>query len=240
LARLTRHELKKDEFRTTYEEFERFAKEHYKEIASAVGILIVVVGSAAGLKLYLERQEAQAAIQLGAALRTFRAYVGAPTPPGSPGSEIETFPTARERYKKALDRFTEISRKFPRTKAAEIAAYHAGVCQAELGDQAAAIKTLQGASGASDRTIASLAQLALAGELARTGKLEEARKLYQNLADHPTLTVPRATALLEMAEAYRGTQPAQARRIYEGLEKEFGSDPALAQAIRQQMASLPP
>jgi hypothetical protein len=87
--------------------------------------------------------------------------------------------------------------------------------------------------------VASLAKLALAGELAQAGKLQEAAKLYQQLADHPTLAVPRATALLEMAGAYRPTQPAQARRIYDQLAQEFGSDAALAQAIKQESANLP-
>ncbi len=238
MARLTRHELKKDELRTTYEQFEQFTKERYKEIAAAAGLLVVVVGLAAGLKLYMGRQEAEANAALGAALKTFRAYVGAPAP-GLPVTDAETFPTAREKYKKALEQFAEITRKYPRTKAGALARYHLGVCQAELGDQAGAIKTLQEAGHAPDRAIASLAQLGLAGELAKGGKLQEAVRLYQDLADHPTSTVPKATALLAMADAYRATQPAQARRIYERLEKEFSSDAALAQAIKQEVESLP-
>jgi TolA-binding protein len=202
------------------------------------GILVVVVGSALALKTRMERREAEAASELGAALRTFRAYVGAPSP-GSPAPDGETFTTAPEKYKKALDQFAAVVRKYPPTKSAAIALYHEGVCQSQLGDDAGAVKTLQAASGASDSAIASLAKLALADEMARTSKLSEAAKLYQDLADHPTLTVPRATALLEMAGAYRSTQPAQARRIYDELEKEFASDVALAQAIRQQVASQP-
>jgi TolA-binding protein len=121
-----------------------------------------------------------------------------------------------------------------------IALYHVGVCQALLGDQAAAIKTLQEASQDRDREIAALAEFALAGELVKAGKLPDAAKMYQALADRPTLSVPRATALLALADAYRATQPAQARQIYERVEKEFGSDPALALAIKQQMAGVAP
>jgi tetratricopeptide (TPR) repeat protein len=238
LARLTRHDLKKDEFRTTFGEFEHFVRRHFNEIATVVGILVVVVGSAFALKLHKERQEAEAGAQLGAALRTFRAYVG-PASPDNPLPVDETFTTAQAKYKKALQQFTQITQKFPRTKAAGIAAYHEGVCQAELGDSAAAIRTLHGASDASHDAIASLTRLALANELATSGKLSEAQKLYQELAEHPTVAVPRATALLEMADAYRTTQPAQARQIYDRLEKEFSSDATIAQAIKQQIASLP-
>lgn len=237
MAHLTRHELKQDEFRSTFERFEQFVKERANEVLAAGGILVVVVGLGAGLKLYNDRQEAEANALLGAALKTFRAYVGV-VAPGTLGPDAETFSTAREKYKKALDQFREINVKFPRMKAAAIARYHAGVCQANLGDQTGAMRTLEEVGRSSDRSIASLARLALAGELAKSGKLDEAGKIYQDLADHPTPTVPRATALLEMADAYRSVRREQARLIYERIEKEFSSDAALVQAVKQQAESL--
>lgn len=238
MARFTRHELKQDELRTTYEHFEQFVKERYKDILAGVGLLVAVVGLVASLKIYANRQEAEASAQLYLALRTFHAYVGIAAP-GTFGPDAETFPTAQAKYKKALDQFTEITRKFPRQKVAALARYHMGLCQGQLGEQAAALKTLEEASRYSDRAIAALAELALAGELARSGKLQEAARHYQNLADHPTSTVPRATALLEMADAYRASQPAQARQLYERMQKEFGSDVTLAQVLKQQIESLP-
>jgi TolA-binding protein len=195
------------------------------------------VGSVGGLKLYADRQEAEANAQLGSALKTFNAYVGAPAPQ-TLDPRTRTFAAAQEKYKKALEQFTEIVRRFPRQKAAGIARYHMGVCQAELGDQTAAIKTFEEAARNSDRNIVSLAKLALAGEMAKSGKLPEAVKLYQELADHPTSTVPRATALLGLAGAYRATQPAQARQIYERMEKEFDSDAAIAEVVKEEASTL--
>lgn len=240
MARLTRRELKQDEFLSTVEQFENFAKGHYKEIIAVAGISMLIGGLTVGLKLYTDRQAAEANARLGAALTTFHAYVGAAAPDAfNPEAQPQRFSTAQEKYKKALEQFNEIVRRFPRQKAAAIARYHAGVCQAELGDPGAAIKTLEEASRTSDRNIASLAQLALAGELVRTEKLADAIKLYQQLEGHPTSTVPRATAMLALADAYRRTQPAQARQIYEQMEKEFGSDTYLAATLKQQMDSLP-
>jgi len=60
------------------------------------------------------------------------------------------------------------------------------------------------------------------------------------LADHPTVTIPKASALLAMADAYRESQPAQARQIYERVEKEFASNATVAQAVKQDIASLTP
>jgi len=241
VAHISRHELKQDQLRTTFEEFEEYAKQHYKEIVTVAGIVIVVAGLAGGLKVYRDRQEAEANQQLGTALRTFRAYVG-PTPEGSLIPGMETFPTARDRYKKALEQFQQVLQKysrFPEPKAVAIARYHVGLCQGQLGDHAAAVKTLEEAARNSDRNLAALAQFALAGELVKAGKVEEGAKLYQALAAHPTSTVPEATARLALADAYRATQPAKARQIYAELEKKFGSDATVAQVLKEQIASLP-
>jgi len=51
--------------------------------------------------------------------------------------------------------------------------------------------------------------------------------------------VPKAAALFAMADAYRASQPARALQIYEQLQKDRNTDATLAQAIRQQIASLP-
>jgi tetratricopeptide (TPR) repeat protein len=239
--RLTRRELKQDELRTTFEHFEEYVKQHFQEILTTTILFIAVAGVAGGLKYYIDWQEAEANAELAAALRTFRAYVGTPAP-STLGADTETFPTAKQKYEKALTEFNDIVRKhrfYPRPKAVAIALYHVGICQALLGNQAAALTTLREASRASDRELAVLAQFTLAGELVKSGKLTEAVKLYQDLADHPTLTVPRSTALLALADAYRGSQPAQARRLYAQVEKEFGSDPTVAEVLKQQLASLP-
>ena len=242
MDRQTRHQLKQDEFKDTLALFQDYLKRHYTEIVNISIIVVVVVGLAAGLKYYTDRQEAAANADLGEALATFRAYVGQPTPgQASPGES--TFASAQEKYKKALQQFDAILDKYkmvPRPKAVAIARYQAGVCQSLLDDHAGAIQTLTEASQDHDVEIASMAKFALAGELAKSGKTPEATKLYQELADHPTMTVPKESALLAMADAYRESQPAKAREIYQRVEKEFASNPAVSQAVKQESASLTP
>ena len=138
MDRLTRRELKQDQLRTTYEGFEEFAKTHYKDILGVVGVAVVVVGLAAALKFYMDRQEAEANAQLGAALKTFRAYVGNASPEVV-GADSPSFPTAQEKYKKALQQFTEVVHKFPRQNAAAIARYHVGVLELAGGDAPGAL-----------------------------------------------------------------------------------------------------
>jgi len=238
--RQTRHQLKHNEFKDSIVSLEEYLKHHYKEVITAAIILVVVVGLAGGLKYYTDRQEAGANADLGEALSTFRASVGQPTP-GQNDPEGAAYPTAQDKYKKALQQFQAIPDKYkmvPRPKAVAIARYQAGVCQSLLGDHSGAIQTLTEVSQDGDAEIAAMAKFALAGELASSGKTPEAVKIYQELADHPTVTVPKASALLAMADAYRESQPAQARQIYERVQKEFASNATVAQAVKQDIASL--
>ena len=242
MDRQTRHQLKHDEFKDSLVQIEEYFKQHFKEILNVAIVVVVVVGLAAGLKYYTDRQEAAANADLGEALTTFRAYVGQPTP-GQNEPAGSTYATAQEKYKKALQQFNAILNKYnmlPRPKAVAIARYQAGVCQSLLDDHSGAVLTLTEASQGHDAEIASLAKFALAGELIKSGKTPEGIKLYQELADHPTINVPKASALLAMADAYRGSQPAKARQIYEQLQKDFVSNPAVEQAVMQQMATLAP
>jgi tetratricopeptide (TPR) repeat protein len=236
--RYTRRQLKQDEFQDTVETVQIFVSEHFRQIVFIGVAVLLVVGGAFWLKSHYARQEAEANSQLQAAIGTFDAYVGTPSAT-NPVQAGQMFPTAQGKYQKALGQFLEIVQRYPRTKAAGYAEVHAGLCEANLGNDAGAEKTLRQAGQNSDKEIAALAQFALAGELLKAGKLADAAKIYQGLADHPTLTVPRATALLAMADAYRATQPSRARETYNQIQKEFGSDNTIAEVLKQQIASLP-
>ena len=241
MDRLTRHELKQDEFKESLDQLEHYVAAHLKEIVTLAILAIVVVGSAVGMKYYLNQQEINANLDLASALKTFQAYVGT-VAPGSMPAGTESYPTAADRYRAALQKFNAIVAKyrlFPRPTAVGIALYHAGLCESLLGNSASAINILQEASRDRDREIASLAQLALAEEFLKTGKTQEADRIYQNLADHPTLTVPRASALLALADSFKNSQPARARQLYGQIQKEFGSEPSVAQILREDMAESP-
>ena len=241
MDRLTRHELKQDEFKESLDQLEQYLTTHLKEIVTVAVLAIVVVGSAVGVKYYLSQQEANANLDLASALRTFQAYVGT-FAPGSIPPGTESYPTAADRYKAALLKFNAIAAKyrlFPRPKAVGIALYHAGLCESFLGNSAAAINTLQEASRDGEREVASLAQLALADEFLKAGKTQEADRIYQNLADHPTLTVPRASALLALAGSLKNSQPARARQLYDQIRKDFSSEPSVAQILKEEMADMP-
>jgi tetratricopeptide (TPR) repeat protein len=234
----TRHQLKQDDFQERMEALQSFAEEHLKQIIMISVAVVVVAGAAWWFRSYYAHQEAAANTELQTAITTFHAYVGSTQQGALMGTE-ESYPTANAKYQKALTQFSDVVKKYPRTKAAAYALIQMGICQSQLGNDATAIKTLQDAGKNSDKEIASQGQFALAGVLAKTGKTDEAAKIYQNLADHPTTMVPRATALLAMADVYRAPQPKRAREIYEQVQKEYGSDTVVADSLKQQLATLP-
>ena len=241
MAHISRHELKQDELRSTYEEFEDFVKTNYRQIATVAGIIIVVAGLAVGLREYQNRREAEANVALGAALKSFRGYVGE-MPQSSLMPGLVTFSSQQEKYKKAQEQFQELITKFsstPEPKAVAVARYHVGLCQSFLGDSAAATKTLEEASRASDPEIAALAKFALAGEYVKAGKTADAARIYQEVAAKPTSTVPESTSKLALADLYRSTEPKRAREIYEQLEKQYASNTTITQAVKDKISTLP-
>jgi predicted negative regulator of RcsB-dependent stress response len=243
VARLTRHDLKEDEFVSTVESFQRFAQENSKQILTGIGAAVIVIAAVVGWRTYNEHQAAAANAALAVALKTFKAPVSAAPVNLFNGDQPQQtegqFSTDQDKYKAALTQFNQVVASYPRQKAADFARYHVGLCQEALGQDSNAQKTLEAASRSSDKEAAALAGMALAGELGKAGKTADAVKVYQNLADHPTSTVPRGTALLAEADFLRSSQPAQARALYERVEKDFGSDPYLSATLKQQMAGLP-
>jgi tetratricopeptide (TPR) repeat protein len=239
VARLTRKELKKDPFLSVhYDDFVEFAQKNYHTIIGAIVVVTLVVVAAYSWKTYEQRQELEANALLGKALTTFHAYVGSASEEAL-GPGTQTFSTPTQKYQAALKQFSDVVEKYPRQKASEIALYHVGICQSQLGNSSAAVKTLEQATHVSNSDIASLARLALADELARAGKIDAAQKIYNQLTSHPTQAVPAATAWLNLANAERFSRPGAARQIYQRLAKDYSSDTYLAETVKEQLSTLP-
>jgi hypothetical protein len=80
-------------------------------------------------------------------------------------------------------------------------------------------------AGVRDADIASLSKLALAALYRDSNREAEAIALYKDLIDHPTNSVPKVTAQLQLAELYSIKQPAEAKKIYEQIAKENPKSP---------------
>jgi predicted negative regulator of RcsB-dependent stress response len=220
----TRRQLKQDKVADTAQEAVHWASGHRQGVIWVLAIILVVAVAAGGFYFWNARQNEQANVELGKAMQTFTASL---RPAGTPASDtMPTFTSIAERGKAAQKQFKDVADKYSLTHAGKIAAYLAGAASVQAGDTAAAEQQLKAAAGFRDQNIASLAKMALGAVYQSTNRPGDAAKIYQELADHPTLTVSKAEAQLQLAELYQSTDPKQAITIYQQVQKDNPNTPA--------------
>jgi TolA-binding protein len=219
----TRHQLKQDRFsRATIDAAERTAHwsvEHKNKLMVAVVIVLAVAAAAAGSWYYLNQQDQKASLDMSVAVRTLNTPVRPPNMPSQP--EAPSFASVAERATAARKQFQTIVDKYPHTHSAEFARYFLGVAAADLGDNASAEREFQKVISSGNSDVAALARMALASVYRNTGRNKQAIELYKQLAAKPTSTVGKVMAQMELAETYQAdNQPAEAKRVYETIQKE--------------------
>ncbi len=220
----TRHQLKQDQFAERAKEAVSWTVEHrdkliYGGIAIAAAVAIIL-----GVWFYTQQQDEAAGVALGHAIQVYNAPIqpGAQTPAG----ETTSFASAADRARAAKAEFQKVAGSYPRTRSGQIARYFVGLTDVDLGNNADAEKELKASADSGRADLAALAKFALASLYRKTGKESEAVKLYKDLVDHPSNTVAKATAQLELASLYEPKQPKEARLIYEQIQKEDPRGPA--------------
>jgi len=239
VARLKRQELKHDEFIDSVDELYLYVEEHGRQLLSLA--LVILLGGAAlgGLYWYDRQQEQKAGAALGAALITFEAPVQAGLPPLPGEGARKTFTSEKEKYEAAEKEFAAVRADFPRTRAARLARQYQAVCQWEKGEHDSALATLEELTRSSDRNASALAKFTLAGYYETLGRAADAEKLYRELIERPTTTVPKASAQLALADLKTSSDPAEARRLLEEVQEEF-PDTAVAREVARRLELLPP
>ena len=219
----TRHQLKQDSFsRATIDAAERTAHwsaEHKNKLVVAGVIVLVLAVAAVGSWYYLNRQDQKASVEFSRAVRTMDTPVRPPNTPAQPDSP--SFASSKERATAAHKQFQEIADKYPHTHAADFARYFLGLTSAELGDYPAAERQLQQVASFRNAELSSLAKFALASVYRNTNSKKQAIETYKQLIAKPTATVSKVTAQMELAATYQAdSQPLEAKRIYEQIQKE--------------------
>jgi predicted negative regulator of RcsB-dependent stress response len=231
----TRSALKKEDvfIHSTQLGLDWIAENRGKALRIAIGVLVVIALAIGGVVVYQQRSAA-AANAFGSAVSVYSTPIADPAQPAPPG--LKTFATAADRAKVANPLFEDVAKRYSSTTAGENALYFAGLTAAEMGNTAGAEASFRKAGDLHDAGIASLAHLALANLLTQHGQTGEAIKLYQDLINHPTATVPAATAQLQLAQLYEGNnQSAEANKIY-ALLKAKDLTTAAGQIAAQRLA----
>ena len=220
----TRRQLKEDRFAESAQGAMSWASEHRQKLILFMGVLLVAAIAVISLFAWNSRQTDQANLALGKAMRTFTTPL---RQPGTPANEaMQTFTSIAERSKAAQKEFKDVADKYSLTKPGKIAGYMAGVSAMQAGDNAAAEKQLKSSADSRDSDIAALAKMALATLYRSTNRQSDAASIYKDLADHPTNTVSKAAAQLELASMYESTDPKQAANLYQQIQKENPNTPA--------------
>jgi TolA-binding protein len=231
----TRSALKKDDvfIHTTQTGLDWIAENRGKALRIAIAVLVVIALVVGGAIIYQQRSGA-AANAFGSAMVVYSTPIADPAQPAPPG--MKTYPTAADRAKVAHPLFEDAAKRYGSTAAGRNALYFAALTAGEMGNTAGAEAGFRKAGDLHDADVASLAHLALANLLTQHGQTGDAIKLYQDLINHPTTTVPAATAQLQLAQLYEANnQSAEANKIY-ALLKAKDPTTAAGQIAAQKLA----
>jgi predicted negative regulator of RcsB-dependent stress response len=234
---ISRKELKKDKFAETLAHGAEELASHQRQLWYVGAAVLVVILAVVGWRLWNDRVTAKAEKALDEAMTIYNARIRAVGEPENPNEP--SYVDERNKLTDAAKRFEKVSAEFGRTSPGRLARYYAGLCYAQLGNYEEAQKWLRMVEGSSDAELAPLARLQLAHALAKLGKSEDAVKLYQQLIAKPTTFVPKAVAMLALAELYEKTNPAEATKLYTQLQTEFPNTSIATQA-EERLAELKP
>jgi predicted negative regulator of RcsB-dependent stress response len=216
---ISRKELKQDKIKETIEHGAEAVISHGQFTLILVILALVAALSYGGWRFYVDRQTGKASIELDNAMKAYQGRVGAT--PDSAVPDEPVYPNEMARAQDASVKFAAVADKYPSTNPGKLARYYSALSLEDLERHNQALEELKRISGGSDKELAGMAQYQMGIIYARTGKPDDAVKIFRALADKPTVLVPRQLVLLELAGVLRTTKPQEATTIYQQLKKEF-------------------
>lgn len=213
--------MKQDDLSATVAGVQEFFLTNQQKITKFGGIAALAVAVVVGGLWISSSRQTRASDEFATALATYHAVVSETKPDKVAGFY---FKTDKERYEEALKKFQAVASSYSWTSTGKYARYYAALCERGLGNNSQAEKDLNEVAG-SDET-GSLARMALAGVYEQSGRAADAEKIYRDLKDHPTTTVPASTANIALAELLQKTKPAEAKAIFQQLEKDYSGKAA--------------
>ena len=216
---ISRKELKQDKIHDAIEHGAEAVFSHTTILAATVLAVVIVGVGYAGWRFYNDRQTVQATAALDLAMKAYSARIAGTADPSDPTEVF--YPTEEARAQDAAQKFSAVAKKYPSTNPGKLAGYYTALCYEDLERHNQALEELKKISSSKDKELVAMAQYQTGVIYERTGKTADAAKVFRNLADHPSIFVPRPLALLELAEVLRQSNPQEAASVYEMLKKEF-------------------
>jgi tetratricopeptide (TPR) repeat protein len=227
---ISRRELKQDKI---HDAIEHGAEAFYLHKQITLVVLLVILAGAityGSWTVYHDRQTATATVALDVAMKAYNGRIGG-TPDPQDTSDV-SYTDEAARANDALNKFNAVAKDYPNTLPGKQARYYAALCLEVLERHNQALEDLKKLADESDKELANMAQYQTAVIYARTGKPDDAVKIFRQLADKRSLFVPRPLALLELANVLRQTNPKEATSVYQQIKKEFPDTTISEQADR--------
>lgn len=217
MDRITRKELKQDRFAQEVSHTIDFLGEHRRQairIGAAALVVVLAIVAVFMWRGYQHRARQQA---LASALEIQTA------PVGESEAGMLTFPTADAKQAELQRAFSDVASRYAGTNEGLIAQYYLGTMAADKGDLAQAEKQFRAAAEQASGNYASLASMALADTYAAQGKTSDAEKVLRDVMEHPTDFVSKEQAQLALGRLLASSNPAEARKLLEPLQKASGA-----------------
>jgi tetratricopeptide (TPR) repeat protein len=219
--RITRKEMKRDEFVTAMGRMTLWLEGHARESLILGGVAVAAAVGAILVYQFLAQREEKASALLARGVTTLHAPVsGAGTPATSGGV---SFASSDERNRAVVDQMDELLQTYPRSRAGRLALYYKGLALTDLHKPLEAEKELEDFLAASAGSFAApMARAALARALEDSGKHQEALNILEQLSRGRDGAYPPQAALMEMGLCLEKMgKKEEAKKIYERLTREF-------------------
>lgn len=227
---ISRKELKQDKI---HDAIEHGAEAFYVHKQFTLAVLVVILAGAiawGSWSVYHDRQTAAATVALDTAMKAYNGRIGGSPDPQDP-SDV-SYADEAARSTDALNKFNAVAKNYPNTLPGKQARYYAALSLEDLERHNQALEELKKVTSGGDKELANMAQYQTAVIYARTGKPDDAAKIFRELADKRSVFVPRPVALLELANVLRLTNPKEAANVYQQIKKEFPDSTISEQADR--------
>lgn len=234
---ISRKELKQDKIKETIEHGAEAVISHGQFTLIVVILTLAAALGYGGWRFYIDRQTVEASAAFDIGMKAYQGRIAAVPDPADPSQPF--YPDESARAQDAMQKFIKVADKYPRTNPGKLARYYSALCLEDLERHNQALEELKKISGGSDKELAAMAQYQMAIIYSRTGKTDDAVKIFRALADKQSALVPRPLVLLELAGVLRSSNPKEAASIYQQIKKEF-PDTAIADQADRGLDTLSP
>ena len=238
--RLTRKEIKRDDFASAMGRGVEYAGSHVRPILYGVLGVLLLAALGVGLYFWRVRQAQEAGQALGQAAKVFQAQVVAtgatPNDPVAP-----TFPTEEARRAAAKKAMEKVHNDYGSSDAADVAGLYLAQIASQEGKLAEARKLWQGFVDEHPKhMLAAEARLNLLYLDRQQGKAEEVVKELRALLEKGDSPLPQDVLLHELgATLEQVKRPQEAAQAYQRILDEFPQSP-YRQEAQQKVSALDP